>query len=425
MDDQIIIIGAGAAGLIAARELLRKGRRVTLLEATGRTGGRIFTLETDKPLLFEAGAEFVHGDLPLTLKLLREYRIGYYPTGWSMVAFEEGKLKKQDRSGVGWEELLKKMKGLRADIPLLEFLDNNFSGVEHAELRRRATRFAEGFDVADTRLASTKALFEEWTKEEGGQYRISGGYSKLTDALAKECLERGCRLITSEPVVRIGWKKNTVNVFTRTGSEFSGCKTIITAPLAVLDQQLGGGNGLTILPEIPRQLEAAAQIGYGSVIKILLEFNQPFWEARAKKARFIITDELIPTWWTQYPHPNHLLTGWIGGPRALELKHKTDEMILLVAQLSLSSVFGLPYAALHSSLIKSAVFNWGKFPYSLGAYSYPMLGTAGARKLLNSPVEETIFFAGEAVYSGSSQGTVEAALASGLGAARSVLRYSS
>src|SRR5205809_4375594 len=72
----VVIIGAGACGLIAARELLRKGKTVTILEARENSGGRIRTItDHEFPRRIEAGAEFIHGELPVTLSLLKDYNI--------------------------------------------------------------------------------------------------------------------------------------------------------------------------------------------------------------------------------------------------------------------------------------------------------------------------------------------------------------
>jgi monoamine oxidase len=400
--------------LMAARELLRKGKYVTILEAADRVGGRIHTLESEKDSVLEAGAEFVHGELPLTLQLLKEYNIMRSKTGGTMVRVEAGSQKKESGFFSHWDLLLRKMGEVKGDLPFGRFLEIHFSNPENRELKQMAIRFAEGFDIADIDKASTLGLYKEWTKEEGEQYRIRDGYSKLTLALAGECLERGCQLITSDPVKKIVWERNAVHVYSVSGKEFLGEKAILTPSVAILGANGSDPSGIEMIPDLPQQRAAAAKLGYGSVIKILLLFKEPFWNQKLKKTGFIITDEIIPTWWTQYPEKNGLLTGWLGGPKAFELKQKTDEMILLVAQLSLASVFGFEYSRIHALLKKGMVFNWGKNPFALGAYSYPTPETEEARKFLNCPVDHTIFYAGEALYKGTIQGTVEAALVSGL-----------
>ena len=82
----ILIVGAGAAGLMAARLLSAAGRKVLVVEAGNEAGGRVRTLkEADFPLPVEAGAEFVHGDLPLTLELLKIADIPFHPVGGKMI----------------------------------------------------------------------------------------------------------------------------------------------------------------------------------------------------------------------------------------------------------------------------------------------------------------------------------------------------
>src|SRR6202795_3454855 len=95
--DGIIVIGAGAAGLMAARELGRAGRRVTILEAGDRCGGRIDPLpaaEFGYPV--EGGAEFVHGEAPVTRALLREAGLSLLPVEGMQRTVVEGKLLRED-----------------------------------------------------------------------------------------------------------------------------------------------------------------------------------------------------------------------------------------------------------------------------------------------------------------------------------------
>jgi monoamine oxidase len=107
-----------------------------------------------------------------------------------------------------------------------------------------------------------------------------------------------------------------------------------------------------------------------------------------------------------------LLTGWAGGPQAWQLENKDDNAILEIALQSLSNVFKRTVEDLKELLTASLVGNWRHDPYSKGAYSYSMVESAKALKLFNTPIQDTIFFAGEAFYNGPSPGTVEAALVS-------------
>ena len=158
----ILVIGAGATGLMAAKELCEAGRKVIILEARDRTGGRIYTLKDpafDLPV--ELGAEFVHGDLELTLKLLRKAGIEYYPVRGRLWRADSGHLEKQEDFIENEKELLKKLKSLEQDMSVREFLDTHFPGERYTELRQSLTSFVQGYDAADTKNASSFSLLEE------------------------------------------------------------------------------------------------------------------------------------------------------------------------------------------------------------------------------------------------------------------------
>jgi monoamine oxidase len=129
----------------------------------------------------------------------------------------------------------------------------------------------------------------------------------------------------------------------------------------------------------------------------------------------------IPTWWTQYPDNTALLTGWLAGPKAENWKDAGDSAILFEALKAISNFFAMSPEMVSQLLAYSLVTNWINDPFSLGAYSYATPETPQARKQLSLPLENTLFFAGEALYDGPEMGTVEGALANAMQVAKLVL----
>jgi monoamine oxidase len=134
-------------------------------------------------------------------------------------------------------------------------------------------------------------------------------------------------------------------------------------------------------------------------------------------------DQFIPTWWTQAPGNTPLLTGWLGGPPSNALAGQTEETVLQQSIKALAAVFGLTEQNLQQQLVAGRVFNWGANHFSAGGYSYATPLTNAALELLNTPLQGTVYFAGEALYNGAHPGTVEAALQSGKDTAEKIARH--
>lgn len=415
----IIIIGAGAAGLMAAKRLSKR-YKVIILEASDRIGGRIYTTEMrgfTKPV--EAGAEFIHGKLPLTFKLLKKAGIPYEELDGNIYRVRNGEWQLQYEMIEGWDQLLKKMNKEKHDMTFGEFLQEHYNEEKHAGFRKHVEAYAEGFDAADISKASMKALYEEWSDEDEKIYRIPAGHSQLIDYMANECTKRGCEIITNSLIKQIDWQKNDVTVYTDDNRKYTAEKCIVTVPVNLL-QQAAGKATINFTPPLDEYVKAANNIGYGTVVKVVFEFNHTFWNHYTKDPEFILSDEIFPAWWTQLPETVPLLTGWKGGPGAAIMSSKPHEEILQIALDSLAGIFKISKQALQEKIIASKVFNWLSAEYAEGAYSYAFPSSNKARKLLNTPVDNTIFFAGEALYAGKSGGTVEAALISGKEAADKV-----
>src|SRR4029077_3884553 len=188
-----VVIGAGAAGLMTARELARAGKRVTILEARDRCGGRIYPLppkEFGYPA--EGGPEFVHGAAPVTRALMREARLSLLPSAGKRWSTRTGALLPDDYSVPHMDRFYQALSTVKADLPIADFLEAHFADRQYDRLRQAITRTVEGYDAADPRRASTLALRDEWMARDEGQHgRIGGGYGALVEYLASECRRHG------------------------------------------------------------------------------------------------------------------------------------------------------------------------------------------------------------------------------------------
>jgi monoamine oxidase len=428
----ILIIGAGAAGLMAAYRLSTSGKKVIVLEARNRTGGRIHTISHESFFKHaELGAEFIHGDLPVTLNLLKEANIKYSAAGGEMVKYDKGKFIDHEGFIENWDLLMQKLNELEQDTDIAGFLLTHFPGDENSNLRDGVSKYVAGYDTADPQKASAFALRNEWNNEDDdAQHRLDDGYCSMINYLANKCKENGSSIYLNSVVTQVDWKNKPVSVTTSTGETYVAKKVIIALPLGVLQAEAKQKGAIEFHPPIKEQTNAINNLGFGAIIKFLLEFRDAFWEnADTKKLAgkslkdmaFLISDENIPTWWTQYPKHSALLTGWLGGPRAEEKKENTVDELLQQALQSLSNIFNITVDELRAKLIASNIINWTADPFSRGSYSYDTVAAPGARKILGAGVDNTLFFAGEYLYEGPAMGTVEAALTSGQNTARQIL----
>lgn len=412
----VLIIGAGAAGLMAARHLALQGKSVAVIEALNRTGGRMYTISHArfaKPV--ELGAEFIHGDLPLTKSLLDEAGIAYVPADGSNWQGGKGKFQQQegfaeeDDSGLPCNHL-------EQDITVAQLLEQLNDPAEKAAMQG----YAEGYFAADIFRSSAQALCADLSAEYEEQYRPVGGYRLLVAYLEAQCREMGVAFFLEQPVQEIRWQQGSATVFT-TSQSFAAAQVLITVSLGVLQS-----GKILFSPALPQQKTAAIKaLGFGHVVKINLQFSEAFWknpEYTGGKTLddlfFLFSEAAIPTWWTQHPQQDALLTGWMGGPKAAALQQLSEKELEEKAMASLLQIFAISEEKLRSLLQGAAAHNWSADSYFHGAYSYEVVDGHRHIQTLSEPENHTLFFAGEALHAGTEIGTVEAALASGLEAAK-------
>jgi monoamine oxidase len=403
---------------MAARELARAGRRVTLLEARERCGGRIYPLPAGEfGYAAEGGAEFVHGEAPVTHGLLRQAGLEVSPIQGTPRTMANGKFLRRDVQDPHQAELQKALQDLTSDLTVAEFLRRRFGGPEYGRLRRSIKRMAEGYDAADPERASTLALRDEWMV--GGHHtqgRITGGYGALVEFLTAECRHHAVGIRLGAAVSAIEEIDGRALVRCGNGDAHAADAVILTVPLPLL-------NRIVLPPAERERAAAAAQIGFGNVIKILLRFETAWWldqRGDLTDLTFLSSDARIPVWWTQHPADLPLLTGWFAGPRTEAMASLGEEELVELGVGSLAEIFSLDPRELHRRLVAARAINWAHDPHACGAYSYATPATRDAQAVLSRFEGRTIFFSGEALYQGRDMGTVEAALASGLETARTL-----
>jgi monoamine oxidase len=204
-------------------------------------------------------------------------------------------------------------------------------------------------------------------------------------------------------------------------------------PLGVLQAPAGSQGSLEFVPELPLvNRDALAKLAMGKVVRVTLRFRQRFWEKIQPAAdrdsktlsdlSFLFSrDPYFPTWWTTMPDKLPIITGWAPAESAQRMSGMSPSAVIEAALDALGRLLKVRKSELAGELEASYFHDWQSDPYSRGAYSYAEVGGAEAPRLLSTPVEDTLFFAGEATDVSGHNGTVHGAIASGGRAAAQII----
>jgi monoamine oxidase len=437
-DPQVLVVGAGAAGLAAASKLSAARVRVLVLEARHRIGGRVFTAHPeDLGVSIELGAEFVHGRPPETWELIKCSKIEPSKV--------EGEPFCSNAASVGrcdfWEKIervLEKMKEQALPQQTFSaFIEQLHDPEIGKEDKRAACMYVRGFHAAHPEEISVQSLIEGIEAEEkidgDTQFRLPQGYDRVIRVL-EDRLNRDCATIElNTTVTHVLWRRGaaTLGAIRSDGStmQTSASHLLITLPLGLLNSDSDEDQGsVRFDPPLTTKKAALSRLRVGHVIRVTMVFRSRFWtelkaEGRSlEKMSFLFShDPVFPTWWTMAPLEAPVLTAWAPAEAAERLSQLSNSEICEQAVQALARMLHVPLEQCREQLIQAFTHNWQNDPLSRGAYSYVAWGGSETQKEFATPLENTLFFAGEATNFEGHHATVHGAIASGYRAAHEIL----
>jgi monoamine oxidase len=435
----VLVIGGGASGLAAGRMLADAGRRVAILEARDRVGGRIFThqvaaADDGAPIPVELGAEFIHGLPRATWALADEAGLKAYEIEGSHLWFARGQLMPRAEQEDNSYRVLEGMAAWLAtqptgsDLTFAEFLERIPVDATTAD---SVANYVEGFNAADRNRIGIAALAKQQRAEDAIQadrlFRFERGYEVLPNFIAEEFVRAGGTLILGMPVQRVAWRRGAVDVTVRDAAgrsfQLHADRAVISIPLGVLQAE-----SIEFDPLPAEILAQARRLVMGAVVHATLIFRNRFWSElgstrpgiarELEQLSFLFSSSELPaTWWTSMPRSVPLLTA-LQRLTASGGRHALLDQILM----TLAKIFDSPRSDLEKLLLSWHTHDWQADAYARGAYSYVPAGALDAPERMARPLENTLFFAGEHTDTSGNWGTVHAALATGAVAADQVLK---
>jgi monoamine oxidase len=420
----VLVVGAGAAGLAAARDLSQAGRRVTVLEGRDRWGGRVLTRrEAAWPVPVELGAEFIHGQAEDTMEAARAAGLLVETLPDRHAWAQNGRLRPIRDMWSQFDAVRKRVRTRGADVSFGDFLARQRLTPGVKQLVRM---LVEGYHAAPVHRISARALAggdAEVAEAEHRQYRLVTGYDPLLGWLRAGLDPSRVTVRLSAVVTEVRWAAGRAAVTARVGSGketevLRARAVIVCVPVGVLKAPPEEPGGIRFLPEIARHRSALDRLDMGAVVKLTLRFRERAW---SEEADFLHDARAaFPTWWTRAPLQTPVITAWAGGPAAEAMRGFSEREVVDTAMGTLARLLGERRSRLERLLEGWAFHDWQADPLSRGAYSYVLVGGTPAQRALARPVEGTLFFAGEAT-DAEQTGTVSGAIASGRRAAREAL----
>ncbi len=429
----VIIIGAGIAGLSAAKILKKNGLSVIVVEARERLGGRIWT-NNALGLPLDLGASWIHGVNNNPIKALADqFQIKTTSTNYNAsqiyrangnpLTDSEDRLLYKNYDAI--YRLLMSVRRKRKlqnlpDISWQQALDQVINSKQLNDEALAELFFALNTEVEHEYAADLNKLslfnWDVETSFRGSDHLFPNGYYQIIDGLVKNSgLVAG--ILTNQIVQTVDYSRTRSVEVTTNQAVFEASAVIVTLPLGVLK-----ANSVEFFPSLPKtKQQAIARLGMGILNKTYLSFPEYFWQQDARTQIINSISAVKGRWaeWLNYYYYTRqpLLLGFNAGHQGLTIEGMSNREIIDDAMLVLSRIYG-DNAPTPTAQITT---RWGSDPFALGSYSYIATGASVSDyQELAKAVEQRLFFAGEAT-SVDHPATVHGAFLSGVREANKVL----
>jgi monoamine oxidase len=381
------------------------------------------------PLPIELGAEFVHGRPPETWEWIRAANLTAYEHSAEALHLDGGRVLQERQVGEIADRLLSRAASstTRKDRSFEDYMRRSR---QRADFKDWARVHIEGFNAARAELIGVASLTQDAAaaqKIEGDRaFRILNGYDSIPVAILRSIPDHQSVVHLNSVVERVNWRRGSVEVHYRSAVDDHRAtlrcrQLIITVPLGVLQAPVPCRGAIQFDPEPTAILNAAKSLRFGQVYRITFRFRSAFWaeDEKLKCAGFLISrDKRFFTWWTTHPVISPLLTAWMAGSAADRFPPSEHSHVAAEALASLARILNRKIPEPKASYFH----DWHSDPFFRGAYSYAPVNTLAHREALATPVDGTLFFAGEATELKGHSATVHGAIASGARAAELLVR---
>lgn len=413
-DGEVIIIGAGAAGLYAAYLLHQQGVRVKVFEASERIGGRVKSVSGFENGHIELGAEFIQGERSiwydmviasgavLTAKMTDDL---FYFNGLLQTELEAN----QNTFFNVMTSLTNNLEGYSgSDISAEAY--GNIGGLSEnvAHIYNALIANMRGSSSSRIGMHGLRTFAERWSAGNGEFELRNRSFLDIMEERFETILDK---VVLNTPIVSVDYSGTRVSVKDQNERTYEADRVILTVPIGILKS-----SSISFTPELPEaKVSAFNRLGFDRAIKIVFKFDEQVWPNNIGS---IYGNGFIPEFWPTITggSSEHLLTAFVAGEKADLLANLGPELLPTVLS-ELDNLLG----DVSSHYVNHIIQDWGNELFIGGAMSYAIPGTGNAREVIASPIANKLFFAGEATNVGGHHATVHGAMETGLRAVNEIL----